>query len=137
MATNNVIISLPLIFNQYEHRRENVIWSPTTLYTFSWSSFDNSTRFSHKYLKHLFGKLFLKWICKQEKGCSLAIPPYKPPTMLSSCTLVNEKINMIFSMPSCVFLVPRNSQKEKFKSYIYQWTSLLKQIDFSLLSLLQ
>ena len=137
MATNSVIISLPLIFNQSEHSVGNVIWIPTTLYTFPWSSFDDSTDFFSQVSRILVWKAFLKWVRKQGECCSLAIPSYKPPTILSSRTSVNEKINMICAVPSCVLLALRNSQKENFKSYIYQWTSLLKQIDFSLLSLLQ
>lgn len=137
MATNSATISLSLIFNQSKHSEEKCYLKPNHFIYIHLVFFWRFNELFSQVSQILVWKAFLKWVCKQGENCSLAIPPYKPPTMLSSCTLVNEKINMICAMPSCVFLVLRNSQKENFKSCIYQWTSLLKQIDFSLQSLLQ
>lgn len=127
----------PLIFNQSEHSGGKCYLKSNHFICIHLVFFWQFNQLFSQVSRILVWKAFLKWVCKQEEDCSLAIPPYKPPTPLSSCTLVNEKINMICAMPSCVFLALRNSQKENFKSYIYQWTSWLKQIDFSLLSLLQ
>lgn len=118
METNNVIISLSLIFNQYEHRGEMLseIQPLYILLVF----FGQFNQLFSQVSRTLVWKAFPQVGVQTGGGLFFSNPSLEASNDAIFCTLVNEKINMIFAMPSCVFLALRNSQKENFKSYVYQ-----------------